>query len=126
MVSRNILDFAKRDRMLKLEDEKSKRSLTQSEIDELKELQKAETKVTYLVPYSQPIEAQLYNSMGITGNQVDQMNSYFNAGGASGSATVRTITKAQAQILMSNAGFSTEAELIADQKRLGYTLKITP
>lgn len=88
MVSRNILDFAKRDRMLKLEDEKSKRSLTQSEIDELKELQKAETKVTYLVPYSQPIEAQLYNSMGITGKQVDQMNSYFNAGGASGSATM--------------------------------------
>jgi len=88
MVSRNILDFAKRDRMLRLEDEKSKRNLSQSEIDELQELQKAETKVTYLVPYSQSIEAQLYNSMGITGNQVDQMNSYFNAGGASGSATM--------------------------------------
>ena len=126
MVSRSILDFAKRDRMLKLEDEKSKRNLNQSEIDELQELQKAETKVTYLVPYSQSIEAQLYNSMGITGNQVDQMNSYFNAGGASGSATVKTVTKAQAQNLMSAGGFSTEADLIADMKQRGITLKITP
>lgn len=89
MVSRSILDFAKRDRMLKLEGEKSKRNLTQSEIDELQEIQKAETKVTYLVPYSQSIEAQLYNSMGITGKQVYQMNSYFNAGGASGSINPR-------------------------------------
>lgn len=98
-------------------------ALLPADAAELKILDKKKTDRTYMIPWGSTVAAQTYSAMGISGNQTKQMDKYFNGGGSS---TVRTITKAQAQTLMSNAGFSTEAELIADQKRLGYTLKITP
>jgi len=126
LASSAILTKAEEDRILELSRLVKSGNASPADEQELKELEKLKVKATYLVPYSPSIESQLYNSLGIVGKQVDQMKSYFDGGGASGSATVKTITKAQAQTLMSSGGFSTEAELIADMKNRGISLKITP
>jgi hypothetical protein len=120
----NLTD-SEEDRILQLSRLQAAVGISPAEEQELQELQKLKVKATYLIPFSKSIESQLYNSLGIVGKQADQMKSYFDGGGASGSSTVKTRTKAQAQKLMSAGGFSTEAELIADLKKRGITLKIT-
>jgi hypothetical protein len=83
------LTKAQEDRILELSRLVFLGNASPAQAQELKELEKLKVKATYLVPYSPSIESQLYNSLGIVGKQVDQMKSYFDGGGASGSLTPR-------------------------------------
>jgi hypothetical protein len=88
LASSAILTKAEEDRILELSRVINSGNATPAQEQELKELEKLKVKATYLVPYSPSIESQLYNSLGIVGKQVDQMKSYFDGGGASGSSTM--------------------------------------
>lgn len=89
LASSAILTEAEEERILELSRIVKSGNASTAQEQELKELEKLKVKATYLVPYSPSIESQLYNSLGIVGKQVDQMKSYFDGGGASGSITPR-------------------------------------